>query len=88
MQAVNVNFAPSNVPAFFGGKYHPVAIGLTINLREIEYMMSHDWGGTAGEQSVSDFSANVTATGTTLVNQSTQILTPANADNPQDAAPQ
>lgn len=88
MQAVNVNYAPSNVPAFFGGKYHPVAIGLTINLREIEYMMSHDWGGTPGEQSVSDFSANVTATGTTLVNQSTQILTPANADNPQDAAPQ
>lgn len=48
MSAVNVNYAPSNVPAFFGGQAHPVAISLTIQLREIEYMMSHDWGGGVG----------------------------------------
>lgn len=83
MQAVNVNYAPSNVPAFFGDGEHPVAISLSINLREIEYMMSHDWGGSSKGKSETDFSTDVTAQGTTLVNNSTQILTPANADNPQ-----
>jgi hypothetical protein len=87
MQAVNVNYAPSNVPAFFGDGESPVAIGLSINLREIEYMMSHDWGGSKGSKTEADLQGQVTAQGTNLLNQSTQILTPANADNPQDAAP-
>jgi hypothetical protein len=51
MQSVNVNYAPSNVPAFFkedattGTKYRPVAVSISINFKEIEYMLSGDWGG-------------------------------------------
>jgi hypothetical protein len=51
MQSVNVNYAPSNVPAFFKEdaetktKYRPVAVSISINFKEIEYMLSGDWEG-------------------------------------------
>lgn len=53
MSSVNVNYNPSNVPAFFrgeGGKAGmPVAVQLTISFKEIEYFLSKDYGGGAGE---------------------------------------
>lgn len=50
MGAVNVSYTPANVPAFFHDGNGPVATQLTISFREIEYFMSHDWGGNqAGE---------------------------------------
>ena len=40
---VNVNYAPSNVPAFYGSTQQPVAIQLTLTFREVEYMLANDW---------------------------------------------
>lgn len=88
MSAVNVNYAPSNVPAFFGGQAHPVAISLSIQLKEIEYMMSHDWGGAKGGDEESAFEQRLKDTGTTLVSNASPIVTRAGGDNPLDAAPQ
>lgn len=95
MASVNVNYAPSNVPAFFGGESHPVAISLSIQLKEIEYMMSHDWGGRKPGVSGSeeDFGTKITNTGTGITTAAAPIVTKAggppagNGDNPQDAAP-
>lgn len=46
MSSVNANYNPSNVPAFFHGTKEPVATQLTINFKEIEYMLSGDISGT------------------------------------------
>lgn len=81
MSAVNANYAPSNVPAFFGGKAHPVAIGLTIQLREIEYMMSHDWGGNKGNMSAKDLKAR--ANNTITADAASKFISD-NTDNPKD----
>lgn len=52
MSSVNANYTPSNVPAFHSssspGKQSAVAIQLTINFKELEYMLSKDWGGVDG----------------------------------------
>jgi hypothetical protein len=48
VKSFNINYTPVNVPAFFDGNPdapHPVAITCTINLKELEYMLSNDWGG-------------------------------------------
>lgn len=42
MSNVDVDYNPSNVPGFFKNS-QPVAIRLTINFTEIEYMLSQDW---------------------------------------------
>lgn len=85
MSAVNVNYAPSNVPAFFGGDSHPVAIGLSISLREIEYMLSSDWGGTSGGGSADEFKNQITTKATELSTSATGIVPGINnGDNPQD----
>ena len=62
VKSFNVNYTPVNVPAFFdqfdseGRRLdptapHPVAISCTIQLKEIEYMLSNDWikDGEEGE---------------------------------------
>jgi hypothetical protein len=46
VKSFNINYTPVNVPAFFDGNPdapHPVAITCTINLKELEYMLSNDW---------------------------------------------
>jgi hypothetical protein len=51
VKSFNVNYTPVNVPAFFDGNPsapHPVAITCTIHLKELEYMLSNDWGGKDG----------------------------------------
>lgn len=83
MSSVNVNYAPSNVPAFFGGQAHPVAIGLTIQLRETEYMMSHDWGGNKGGADAVKLKTEIGTRANTLAGQVTSIVTD-NKDKPQD----
>lgn len=54
MKAVNVNYIPqSGQPAFYkGSKSYPAAVRLTVELQEVEYMLSEDWtdsGGVYGE---------------------------------------
>ena len=44
ISSVNVNYAPSNVPAFFEGTHQPTTIMVSITLREMEYFLSDDWG--------------------------------------------
>jgi len=48
MSSVNVLYTPSNTPAFFRKTQAPVAVQLTIGFKEIEYLLSEDWGGEAG----------------------------------------
>lgn len=46
VKSFNVSYTPANVPAFFDGNPnapHPVAITCTIQLKELEYMLSNDW---------------------------------------------
>ena len=45
MSAVNVNYTPSNTPAFFHGTNEPVAIQLSISFKEVEYFLAKDYGG-------------------------------------------
>lgn len=59
MSSVNVNYTPSNVPAFFHDSKHAVAVQISINFKELEYMLSSDWGGGGGAQSVSELLGNV-----------------------------
>ncbi len=51
MQAVNVSYNPSNSPAFYydkkNGKQSPVATQITINFRELEYLLASDWSGAS-----------------------------------------
>ena len=44
---VNIQYNPSNVPAFFEGSQYPVAIQLDITFKEVEYMMANDWDESA-----------------------------------------
>lgn len=53
MASVNANYTPSNVPAFFHGTNAPVAVQLTINLKEIEYMMANDYTGADWKEGLS-----------------------------------
>lgn len=43
IERVAVNYAPSNIPAFFEGTKQPVATQVEITLKELEYMMSEDF---------------------------------------------
>lgn len=56
MSDVDVDYNPSNVPGFFNDEgSSPVAIRLTINFNEIEYMLSQDWGsGREGSSFIED----------------------------------
>lgn len=83
ISAVNVNYAPSNVPAFFEGEEHPVAISLSISLREIEYMLGNDWGAEGGSDTAENLRNQITTKGTELAGQSGQILA-GSGDNPQN----
>lgn len=48
IQSLNVNFAPSNQPSFFGTTNAPTEVEISMQLLEIEYWLSSDWGiGTA-----------------------------------------
>lgn len=48
MSSVNANYTPANAPAFFEGTKAPVATQLSISFKEIEYMLSGDYGGSTG----------------------------------------
>jgi hypothetical protein len=41
--SVNVNYNPSNVPGFFHGSHQPIMTTISMNFKEIEYMLSDDW---------------------------------------------
>jgi hypothetical protein len=86
MTAVNVNYAPSNVPSFFGGDSHPVAIGLSISLREIEYMLSEDWGGSGGGLSADEYKNTIVTKSKEVASQATDVVSGINnSDNTQDS---
>ena len=71
LSSVDVNYNPTNVPAFFegavesGGK-QAVAIQLSINFKEVEYMLSEDWGGIKGQLTASDVNHSIVESGTAL----------------------
>ena len=46
MQNVNVNYAPSQAPAFYKGTNKPAMITLAITFKEIEYLLSNHWSDT------------------------------------------
>ncbi len=72
MGAVNVSYTPSNVPAFFYENQNPVAVQLTVSFKEIEYFMSHDWGGDS-LRGKGDFSTVAGAFGSFAGDQISQI---------------
>lgn len=46
MQAVNVEYNAGTAPAFFhDGNFEPVITRLNISFKEVEYFLSHDYGG-------------------------------------------
>ena len=48
MASVNVNYTAGAAPSFFAGfNNEPTIIQLTINFKEIEYFLSHDYGDRA-----------------------------------------
>jgi len=81
MGSVNVNYTPSNVPAFFndGGEYHPVAISLSINFKEIEYMLSGDWGGNYGQVAIPPANGETPRREETLTEKFDRIISDPNA---------
>ena len=66
MNNVSVDYNPSNMPGFFAETETPVAIRLSIGFSEIEYMLSHDWGGARRDvgllRAIADTVADVTKT--------------------------
>lgn len=81
--AVNANYNPSNTPAFFEGTKEPVATQLTINLKEIEYMLSNDYGGGDGITASEALLNLGTAAGTLLTNVfSPSTATPTSISDP------
>lgn len=70
MSAVNVNYNPSNVPAFFKGEEGkpglPVAVQLSISFKEVEYFLSQDYdAGVSGIKDAAGAFKGIT-TGTKL----------------------
>jgi len=53
MSNVSVQYNPSNVPAFFVSE-DPVVVRIDIAFKEIEYILSNDWGGEVGDIVVVD----------------------------------
>ena len=45
---INSNYAPNGVPSFFKGTKAPTFITFSVQLQEIEYFVSEDFGGTSG----------------------------------------
>ena len=59
----NVNYSPGQKPAFYGKDDSPVAVELTMSLKEIEYFTASDYGVFGGQAA-----ASVTAAGEFLKN--------------------
>lgn len=86
MSSVNVNYNPSNVPAFFKGEKGkpglPVVIQLTISFKEVEYFLSEDFGGASSGRDIlkelmgvaSDIEAGVSQGVTNVKNYATSWI--------------
>ena len=93
MESVNVSYTPSNAPAFFAGDNRPVVTQITISFKEIEYLLSHDWGGeegTASALNTAGRAANLAlgelvGTGTLSDTVSNAVRSLFSADNPEKA---
>ena len=48
---VEVNYTPSNTPAFFAGDQRPVTTQLTLTFRETEFVMGSDWDDSLASKS-------------------------------------
>ena len=42
--SVSVNYAPSNVPAFYAADESPAIITINVDFKEVEYLVAEDWG--------------------------------------------
>lgn len=49
ISGVTINYAPQGIPSFFSGTREPTFIGFGFDVREIEYFLSEDFGGTSGQ---------------------------------------
>lgn len=58
MTDVDVNYAPTSLPAFFSNQ-EPAATDITITFKEIEYMLGSDWGADPGHDDLGDFTKNL-----------------------------
>jgi hypothetical protein len=78
VKSFNVNYTPTNVPAFFadgGDSPHAVATNITITLQEIEYMLANDWGGGYGEATTLEtIGSGVAAVGGAIVSGSADLI--------------
>jgi len=68
---VNVNYAPAGAPGFFHETNGPVAVNIDITFKEIEYMLSNDWGGIKANES---FGSAVGSTISSAVSAVTEAL--------------
>lgn len=84
MASVNANYTPSNVPAFFHGTNAPVAVQLSINLKEIEYMLANDYTGADWKQGLS--TTDIAARGLSALNPFGSALQPVEQP-PAEGAP-
>jgi hypothetical protein len=78
VKSFNVNYTPTNVPAFFdstnaGNFPHPVATNITITLQEIEYMLANDWGGGTGTGVLEKLAKGVEELGGKILDSSAKI---------------
>lgn len=71
--SVNVNYSPSGQAAFFSGDKRPVAIQLSLSLKEIEYMMGEDYGGSSGYEGISNLFSNIASFGTSISNAALSV---------------
>jgi hypothetical protein len=60
MKSVNINYAPAGSPGFFHETNGPVAVNIDIMFKEIEYMLSNDWGGSEATVAFGDLSQEAT----------------------------
>lgn len=86
MSSVNVNYSAGASPAFFSGDNRPVIIQLSINFKEIEYLLSSDWGGTNGTGSEDEVAARVDK-GTAALKPGFDDPPPAEANGDTESAP-
>ena len=80
--SVNANYTPSNIPAFFHDTKSPVAVQISINFKEIEYMMSADWGGGSGKDLTAIFGDAISS----FVQGAVDLVTPAPQTTPPSGA--
>jgi len=62
MSGVNVNYNAFGTPGFFEGTKLPISYSLTINFKEIDYLLSGDWDSTAAGERVNANTAFNSAT--------------------------